>query len=115
MQPSNWLVLARTPAEYQGVLAHLKTYDAKALYAFIKVFHFHPHKHPDLLSVVREEHQCPEFYLPVITRKTRLTRRESGTPVEIPANGPIQDVPTAGTWEGYCDIRIVVRRRTRWK
>lgn len=117
---SDALVLARTPEEYKAVLAHSaihKTLDPKAKLAYLNVFHFHPHQHPDLAKIVAEEHPLDRLHPFALTlsRRPTASEGESGTPVEIPASGPIQDVPTSGIWEGFGDIRIMVRRRTKFR
>ena len=114
---SDALVLARTPQEYKAVLAHSaihKTLDPKARLAYLRVFHFHPHQHPDLAQVIYQEHPLDPQH-PFALTLSRASRRPSvsGTPVEISSLGPIQDVPTSGDWEGFGDVRILVRRHVR--
>lgn len=76
------------------------------------LFHFHPHQHPDLAKLVEQENPLPEQHPFALTlsRRQRRSVSGSGTPVEISANGPIQEVPTCGDWEGFGDVVILVRR-----
>jgi len=113
---SDALVLARTPQEYKAVLAHSaihKTLDPKARLAYLRVFHFHPHQHPDLAQVIYDEHPLDPQHPFALTLSRRRRVSRSGTPVEIPSLGSIQDVPTSGEWEGFGDIRIIVSRCVR--
>lgn len=110
MLTSEWLVLARTPAEYKGVLAHAKTLDPSATLAFFNVFHFHPHD-DEQRDIAKLLHPAPRWY-PVEPRAKPPVARRDSVSVSVSSQGPSQDIPTNGeVWQGFGDIRIIVSSR----
>ena len=116
MLVSEWLDAAQSVETYKALLAFAATHDRldpQAKLAYYRVFHFHPHKHPDLAQLVAEEHPLDPAH-PVALRQ-RASESETKVPartsVEIPSLGPSQDIPMLSSWEGFGEIRIVVSRR----